>query len=405
VFSFSFLRQIPSSFKGFFVESQRKYHDRYKLGRVAGDTRVGNENLAKPNGSDLVTQKKQLVLNRKSKDPVALLVSLTKAMRKFLKPKEVTSVVPAYPNSYYLQSFLKQQNIDADFFRGRNVYNPFFTLLKRELANFVDNRELTNEDFAKQNIEGRSYDQIKEWLRNSLYFGVFQPELLERLDYSSEFYKKNLAKTITAMLDIISESYLDNFDALELQERIINCAMVLQEAIKVQNQTLVPERKFLNQIDYFNDEVNAEEKSLIKFLGPKNPSSKLVQTRSNDFNIIAEAFEDLKGKNYFADLDDVNQFATRIFTLFTLQKKPQDFKFDFVNSFDSLTINEVESFINDFIADPSSYMPIEAKIEDHAFCIFNIIKEALIHDDYGNITNIDPSRLNDYLYSMRSIQA
>jgi hypothetical protein len=61
--------------------------------------------------------------------------------------------------------------------------------------------------------------------------------------------------------------------------------------------------------------------------------------------------------------------------------------------------------LSDFIADPSSYMPIEAKIEDHAFCIFNIIKEALIHDDYGNITNIDPSRLNDYLYSMRSIQA
>ena len=264
---------------------------------------------------------------------------------------------------------------------------------------------MTNEDFAKQNIEGRSYDQIKEWLRNSLYFGVFQPELLERLDYSSEFYKKNLAKTITAMLDIISESYLDNFDALELQERIMTCATFLQEAIKVQNQTLVPERKFLNQIDYFNDEVNAEEKSLIKFLGPKNPSSKLVKTRSNDFKIIAEAFEDLKGKNYFADLDDVNQFATRIFTLFTLQKKPQDFKFDFVNSFDSLTINVVESFISDFIAYPSSYMPIEAKIEDHAFCIFNIIKEALIHDDYGNITNIDPSRLNEYLYSMRSIQA
>ena len=322
-------------------------------------------------------------------------------MSKFLKPKEV----PAYPNSYYLHSFLKQQKIDADFFRGKNVYHTSFTLLKRELANFVDNRELTNEDFAKQNIEGRSYDQIKEWLRNSLYFGVFQPELLERLDYSSEFYKKNLAKTITAMLDIISESYLDDFDALELQERIINFAMVLQEAIKVQNQTLVPERKFLNQIDYFNDEVNAEEKSLIKFLGPKNPSSKLVKTRSNDFKIIAEAFEDLKGKNYFADLDDVNQFATRIFTLFTLQKKPQDFKFDFVNSFDSWTIKDVESFINDFIADPSSYMPIEAKIEDHAFCIFNIIKEALIHDDYGNITNIDPSRLNDYLYSMRSIQA
>ncbi len=299
MFSFSFLRQIPSSFKGFFVESQRKYHDRYKLGHVAGDTRVDNENLAKPNRSDLVNKKKKLVLKQKPKDPVALLVYLTKAMSKFLKPKEVTSVVPAYPDSYYLHSFLEQQNIDADFFRGKNVYNPSFTLLKRELANFVDNRELTNEDFAKQNIEGRSYDQIKEWLRNSLYFGVFQPELLERLDYSSEFYKKNLAKTITAMLDIISESYLDNFDALELQERIINCAMVLQEAIKVQNQTLVPERKFLNQIDYFNDEVNAEAKNLIKFLGPKNPSSKLVQTRSNDFNIIAEAFEDLKGKKLF----------------------------------------------------------------------------------------------------------
>lgn len=401
MFSFSFLRQIPSSFKGFFVESQRKYHDRYNSGPVADDTRVDNENLAKPNLSDSVTQKKQLVLKRKSKKPVALFVSLTKAMRKFLKPKEV----PAYPDPDYLHSFLKQQNIDADFFRGKNIYNRSFDLLKRELANFVDNRELTNEDFAKQNIEGRSYDQIKEWLRNSLYFDVFQPELLERLDYSSEFYKKNLAKTITAMLDIISEFDLDNFDAVELQVRIINSAMFLQAAIKVQNPTLVPQRKFLNQIDYFNDEVNVEEKSLIKFLGPKNPSSKLVQTRSNDFKIIAEALEDLKGKNYFADLDDVNQFATRIFTLFTLQKKPQGFKFDFVNSFDSLTINEVESFISDFIADPSSYMPIEAKIEDHAFCIFNIIKEALIHDDCGNIININQSQLNDYLYSMRSIQA
>lgn len=162
-------------------------------------------------------------------------------------------------------------------------------------------------------------------------------------------------------------------------------------------------RKVLNQIDYFYDEVNAEEKNLIEFLGPKNSSSTFVQ--SNSENVMQEAFKDLKGKNYFADLSDLKQYASRIFTLLTLQKKPQEFEFDFVNSFDKKTIYEVESFERSFIKDPFSYKSIKADIENHAFCIFNIIKESLILDDDHNITNIDPSRLIKYLNSIRITQA